>query len=282
MLLEFVYIKCPECGKWYSHTELMSYSVFGNVESWSDGKSINPNMSEYSFLPFAKCDACANFFWFEDCKQLPDYEIHAYLDKKELINATEEDVKDFLTANPNFSLDGNNGLSLDYPPPDYWFNLPEYLIKDLIALLENKAALNEDREIYVRTKLWQHINDLVRDRKNPIVIHFRNIHSFKSAFSFRHLIEYVRFTIQNKKLYKSYKSLLHENLEQLKLLHEKTIDYEDSVIPLIEIERELGNFSKAKALISGIKFNGESRYKLFLKKSKRYINKKSSRIFKIS
>lgn len=282
MLLEFAYIKCPKCGKWYSHTELMSYSVFGNVESWSDGKSINHNMSEYSFLPFAKCDACAGFFWFDDCKQLSDYEIHAYLDKRELISATEEEVKEFLTVNPNFSLDGNNGLSLDYPPPDYWFDLPGSFIKDLIRLLENKATLNEDREIYVRTKLWQHINDLVRDKKNPFVIHFRNIHNFKSAFSFRHLIEYMKFKKQNKRLYKSYKSLLHENLEQLKLLYEKTIDYEDSVLSLIEIERALGNFSKANTLISGIRFNGESGYKTFLEKSKRYIKRKSGKIFKIS
>ncbi len=72
------------------------------------------NLSEYSSMPFSKCDECNELFWFDDCRQVEEHEINKYLEKitnkktGERINfkhKTEKDytILDFLSINLSFA-----------------------------------------------------------------------------------------------------------------------------------------------------------------------------------
>ncbi len=66
MQIELIYIECPHCKNWYSYSELLSYSSYGASECWSDGKCNDFNISEYMFMPYARCNNCKKFLWIED------------------------------------------------------------------------------------------------------------------------------------------------------------------------------------------------------------------------
>lgn len=274
-------VECPHCKKWYSHSELLSYSTFGSSECWSDGKCVNNNLSEYSFMPFSKCEKCNNFFWFDDCRKIADYEISSYLNSNDVEPENLILIVDFLKDNPEFKIKGNLDVSLDYPHVYYWENMPKYIIPDYISILEKSNNLNRDREIYIRTKLSQHINDFVRNSQNSLKLHIKYSRSIKSFFNFKHLKSHIKFSFNNKKLYKEYEQLRTINLMRLSELYQETIDYEDSKMSLIEIERELGNFEKAKFIINGLDRIDKQHNKNFVESSLKYVLKNSAKIFKI-
>ena len=266
MLLNLKYIECPHCKKWYSRTELISYNTFGSkAECWSDGKCINSNISEYSFLPFSKCDNCNQFFWFDECRQLEDYEIKEFIyENKNRKNETDEEVRKlvpiFLKENKDKYISSEN-MDLDYPPPHYWLDLPVTFISDLLELLKSEI-LNLDSEIFIRIKLWQHINDLRRNRK---------IWTLKQILN----------NIKNRNLYYKYKSFHTSNMEKLLKLIEKSKDSIDKFPLLVELYRELGDFQKAKSIINNADASEIEHNKEFITKSRKMIENRNKKIFKI-
>jgi len=280
MELVLSYKECPKCGKWYTHTGLMSYTIFGGQECWSDGKYYQQNMSEYSFMPFSKCMKCGSFFWFDDCRELREYEIKEYQNGNVNEISEKKLISDFLMANPDFP-DERRDLNLDYPPAGYWENFPEFIIPDYISILENGIDLNIEREIYIRTKLWQHCNDLLRFSKFPIFKHIRHSNGIKNLFNFRPLKYHFFEKKRNKKLYKEYQTLFVQNLNQLLELYKQNTENEDSMFSEIEIHRELGNFQEAKSIIHSLDNHSKNNNKSFLRKSRWMIALKSTKAFKI-
>ena len=137
MEIEPVYIKCPECGKWYSYGKLLSYTVF-DTDCWSDGKCVDGSMTEYSFLQFSRCKSCHSFFWFDDCQNFPEYELNNYFEANLVERHKQKLVKDFLSQYPNYQEKSTHDFELEYPYEHYWENLPKFFIKDFIHLINNK------------------------------------------------------------------------------------------------------------------------------------------------
>ncbi len=268
MQIQQFYIECPHCGKWHVHTELLSYTVLGNPNAWSDGKFARDEIVDDASLQFSKCNKCTKFFWFEDCTQVNPSEIDSFLESATKTDTNNQLIDRFLSANPDYSTN-NNLQDLNYPPPDYSLNYAEYFIPDLLNLLKNTEELSTQRELYLRMQLWQYINDFVRNTPKGFMQIFKSKHD-KEGY--------------NEKMYKSYKETRLENLNRLLELLQKVEepDYEDAEIKLIEIERELGNFEKAKLLIENLDPIIEHNHKAFVKKSLKLIAKKRTELFVIN
>ena len=186
MTFSIQYTECPNCKQWYATTEVMSYSTYGNIECWSDGKCFNPNLSEYSSMSFSKCDNCNELFWIDNCRQVEEHEIDKYLEKTtdektggriNIKHKTEKEdtILDFLSKKYNDYT--NRTVSfLDYPQLHYYVE-SEYFILDFLKLLDKLDKLSNENEIYIRIKLWQHINDL--KRKTGTI--FKKITSIKNS-----------------------------------------------------------------------------------------------------
>lgn len=280
MIIDQNYIECPNCGKWYSNGELLSYSNFGGSECWSDGKCINYDLSEYSFMPFSKCNECNNFFWIETCRKIYPYELYDYFEEKASVDPAKiKMIKIFLRNNKEFEKDESAIESPDYPFPHYWENLPKHFIPDLLELLKQKN-LNLDNELYVRFKLWQHINDFVRNQKHPFIRIFTDTERIHYIKNFK---ENMKFYSSNKKLYKQYRSLKKQNLLKLRdlLRNEGREKLYEADLSLIEVERELGNFAVAKTLLNNLDPAIAGQNKRFTSITKNYIARKSTKIFEI-
>ncbi len=312
-----LYFKCSHCGRWHSRMKQKRYSDVIITEDWSDGKYLDLDWSEYEETPFVRCNNCEKIFWLDDYSTLTDDEIETFASKeipqefgydniafyKKIIKDEDEKIrliKDFLRKNYNVFFKEN--LSIKYPTreaQEYYFeeilniyptdedfeeyfgnnlnvNYPprhlrrvyktEYFINDLIELLKNTDNLNNSREIYLRTKLFQHINDLVRIKK----------------VSVEEDIEPVEEKKLKGKLYGKYKQIRIENLQYLSELLQKGEGKgdKDIKITLVEIERELGNFEKAKTLIDNLYKTGNHIQEKFINISLELIDKKSTKVFR--
>lgn len=276
MILELAYIKCPHCGEWYSHTDVVSYSNFGQSTCWSDGKCEGGDMDELSMLPFSKCDKCGNFFWLEDCQKLREFEIFDYKENRPIEEEKAQLIKSFFEKYPNFNRNSDDVSSLNYPPPDYWFDLPNIFLKDLQFILKNDENLDNERKVYLRTKIWHNINDLKRKRKS--FYKFEDYLNFKRIF----LMTKNKFTQNNS--YHKYKTIKKDNLLKLfELLFDKKYkDYPDVKMQKIEITRELGMFAETQNLINSLNKDDLKEYFHFVEKTKKMIKIKSKKLFRIS
>ena len=264
MHLEILYTECPHCGKWFSHLQIISMRGFHKKECWSDGNCVHLSLI-FPYMLFSQCNECEKLFWFDDCRQIKDYEIGVHGiessnsadDCKEHIqNGNNETHKDFFKANPDFC-DGKKLPILQHGAHFLEISKNGIIKKYFSALQE--AGTNIEREIYIRTEVWQLINDFEREYE-------------KSGFKF--------FRKRTSK-YRGNDKLRIENLEKLSELIKKTERFESQDIALIEIERELGNFEKAKSLIENLDVTDKHNFELFLKMSKKMIAKKSTKVFKL-
>ena len=267
MEIQQIYIECPHCKKWHAHSELLSYTNLGNPVCWSDGKCQTDETLEYASLPYSKCTKCENFFWFEDCQKINDYEISEHINpaKKELVE--KQIVTEFLKENLEDYQE--NKMDLNYPPAHwYWGDIGTLFIDDFIVILENIDNLSSDREIYIRTKLWQNINDYVRQEDNLFMQILKN--NRKKA-------------IYNKGKYTEYEKIRLENLNQLAKLLSRVdaAENEQAEITIIEIERELGSFEKAKSLIDNLDPIHVHSHKSFVAQSLKLIADKSIKMFRL-
>lgn len=65
MLLNTIFIKCPECNKIFQTIEMLSGNTFGAI-FYSDGFVLAPMLRNEHYL--LKCSNCLNFFWQNDNK----------------------------------------------------------------------------------------------------------------------------------------------------------------------------------------------------------------------
>ena len=278
MQMQLNYVECPHCGNWYAHSELISHTKSGSSKCWSDGKCVNVNLTEYSFLPFAKCDNCENFFWFDDCKQISDSAISSYIEKTETvkdelilsdnIDNTTKIIVDFLKE--NIEDYQNSNLELNYPQAHwYWGDITGIMIDDFVKILEEFSSLSVTKEIYLRKQIWQHINDYVRNTESLFIQILKNNRK-KVAY--------------NKQQYKDYEKIKIENLRKLcdLLQNDKNSEFENKEVILIEINRELSEFEKATKLIEKLDSVDKKHNEQFIAKSIELINLKSANVFRIS
>ncbi len=271
MQIDVIYSECPHCKTLYSNLEFVSYTL-RNAQSWSDGKIIDSEWSEYSQFPFTKCSNCGNFFWFSDCRKVRQYE---------LLNAEyseKAEIKEFMQSHQELMNDTEQIRSNYYP---FLVNADDFVV-NLIADFQEiikKTQLNAKRELFVRIKLWQQINDLIRDRKCLIIQHVKSVDSIQSFFNFSIFRKIKTERKNRRKLYFSYKVLKKENLLVLKELIEP-IDIEDKLL-LIEVYRALGDFSKSKTLLGKLDPDSLQTHSVFVQKSKFRLHLKLSGVFKL-
>ena len=287
MTFSIKYTECPNCKQWYATTEIMSYSTHGNIECWSDGKCFHPNLSEYSSMPFSKCENCGELFWFAETRQVEEHEIDKYLKKTTNEKIGEQIIPKHRTEKDNTILDFirkkyedyvNKTIHfLDYPALHYYAE-SEYFILDFLKLLDTSDELSTENEIYIRIKLWQHINDLIR--KTGTI--FKEFISIRFLSNIKIFFRSIKEKKKSNRLYRKYAKIRTENMEILSKLLQKTnkMDGDDTVL-LIELHRELGNFQKAKEIIYNADASDKEYHKKFISKSEKLIPKKSVKVFKI-
>ena len=264
MHLEIYYTECPHCKTWFSHTPIISKFDFDKNECWSDGDCVHISLT-YPNMLFAQCNECRKTFWFDDCHQINDFEINdneivsansSDDCKKHIQNGNKKVHKDFLDANPNFCDDKK--ISILRHTTNFTEVPKAEIIKKYLSALDD-AGTDIERNIYIRTKIWQQINDFEKVQE-------------KSKFSF--------FRKKTKKQ-DDYNELKIKNLKKLSELIQQQDKFESIDIALIEIERELGNFEKAKSLIDNLNAADKHNYELFIKISEQFIAKKSTKVFKL-
>ncbi len=268
MEIQQTYVECPHCKKWHAHSELLSYTTLGNPVYWSDGKCEKDETLEHASIPYSKCTKCENFFWFEDCRKITDYEIREHINPPKNEFVEKQIVTEFLKN--NLKDYNENNLELNYPPSHwYWGDIPTLFIEDFAEILKNANDLAPKREIYIRTNLWQYINGFVRNSDNFFMQILKNTR--KKA-------------VYKRSQYKEYEIIRLENLNLLsKLLYKaESSENEETEVKIIEIERELGNFGKAKSLIDNLDPIHVHGHQIFVQQSLNLIAKKSTKIFKIT
>lgn len=228
-----IVLDCPHCSTLMSDYELMSYTVHSSI-SWSDRKCDRaiPDVSEIKI-----CVVCRLPFWKADAAlpHNPDWDV-----ADELTCAM--DIRDLL------------GRFDD--------NWQEFMINYYDDLIEDDFADNDDRDIYLRIRLWWSINDIIR-----------NLSNWTSARNLRQLREIKNHKRKSLKLYGKYKPLFDQNLDQLIFLYIKKGDVD--LIYLADMYREKSNFTKAQEVL--MKFEGK-KGKVY-SKMKRKIRQKSSKVF---
>jgi len=275
MTLNPEYCECPFCNTLTTHLNVMSYSLH-NVESWSDGKVMDSNFNEYSNLLFTKCRNCNELFWYSETKKISDIELTRFRTTAEGNNAAQSFLakhSDLLNATENIPVNS-------YPFDEHWFAMPDYFIRDLQKMLDNNSCNTLEKETYIRIKLWQHINDLVRFRKNTIFQHIKHSDGIKSLFNFS-ILKKERATQKHKKaLYLSLSEMRINNLTRLCQIFEQNSSDIDNKRMLIELYRELKQFDKAQNCLKSIP-SDNTFYLLFFSKTKLYLMQKSARVFKV-
>jgi len=229
-----IILECPKCSTLMSAYELMSYTVHRS-ENYSDGKT------EFG-VPASKdisiCTACRLPFWREDGRLPgdPDWEEHGDLGS----------VMDLHDLEWNFDDDRNEKTIAFY--------------KDL---LDNGFADTDEREVFLRVRIWWSVNDLLR-----------HLSSWRSARNLKMLRAIIKHTREASSLFESYRELFDQNLERLIFLYIKGDDVD--LLYLANMYRESGNFSKAREILDKVERKSSSWRKL-----KRKVGKKDRRVFKL-
>ena len=229
-----IILECPKCSTLMSAYELMSYTVHRS-ENYSDGKT------EFG-VPASKdisiCTACRLPFWREDGRLPgdPDWEEHGDLGS----------VMDLHDLEWNFDDDRNEKTIAFY--------------KDL---LDNGFADTDEREIFLRVRIWWSVNDLLR-----------HLSSWRSARNLKMLRAIIKHRREASSLFESYRELFDQNLERLIFLYIKGDDVD--LLYLANMYRESGNFSKAREILDKVERKSSSWRKL-----KRKVGKKDRRVFKL-
>jgi len=227
-----IILDCPHCSTLMNDYELMSYTVHNSI-SWSDGKCDSGAPDNHQIKI---CAVCHLPFWKADAA-LPD--------------------------DPDWDTEGLYGpLNIHDLPWRFDDNRQEMQIKFYNDLIEDSFADEDDKEIYLRTRLWWSINDIIRSLPN-----------WTNARNWGQLSEIKNHRHKSLKLFGKYKTLLDKNLNRLMFLCIKKGDVD--LIHLAEMYREKGDFGKAIEIL--LQFEGK-RGKAY-RKMKRKIRQKSIKVF---
>ena len=235
-----IVLDCPHCSTLMSDYELMSYTVH-HATSWSDGKSDTgiPGMQQIKI-----CAVCHLPFWKADAA---------------------------LPYDPNWDVAGELGGALDIRDLLEPFDdgLKEFMINFYNDLIEQGFADDDERELYLRTRLWWSINDIIRHQAGS-----------KKPRNLRHLIEMIKQYRKHKhlnkermQLFSKYEQMFTKNLDRLIFFYIKKGDVD--LIYLADMYREKSDFNKAQEIL--MKFEGK-KGKVY-RKMKRKIRQKSNKVF---
>ncbi len=151
MMLDFVFLQCPECKNWGQDMVYLSITIHESI-LWSDGNSYTfPHYHQNSFV---SCPYCEVYFWKKDAEMINR---DNNLEKFKEIEKTNEHFKHF--HDEHFFFDDQERF--------------EY-INFLNSLLKKGFANTVEREIELRFGLWHKINDLVRYEKSNFFQKIKN------------------------------------------------------------------------------------------------------------
>ena len=205
-----IVLKCPQCGGLMNDYELMSYTIHHSTV-YSDGNSDQHPMSKVISI----CAICHLPFW-----------------RKE---AT-------LPEDPDWDTEGLAApLNIYDLPWKFDENAQELTIEYYQDLLDNDFAYDDEKEIYLRTKLWWSINNIIR-----------NLSTWQSARNLGQLSGIIKHRRKSLQLFSKYKPLLDQNLDRMIFLYIKST--EADLLFLANMYREKGDFKKAQDVLS--KFTG--------------------------
>ena len=214
--------------------ELMSYTVHRS-ENYSDGKT------EFG-VPASKdisiCTACRLPFWREDGR---------------------------LPGDPDWEEHGDLGSVMDLHDLEWIFDddRDEKTIAFYKDLLDDGFADTDEREIFLRIRIWWSVNDLVR-----------HLSTWRSARNLRMLRAIMKHKRESLSLFESYRELFDQNLERLIFLYIKGDDAD--LLYLANMYRESGNFSKAREILNKVERKSGA-----WRKVKRKVGKKDRKVFQL-
>jgi len=217
----------------------MSYHVHSS-EVYSDGLTISS-----PFTPLDNsiliCPECSKAFWLDDAKKDEN-------NKKEYPQAI--DVHDLPFAfEDNFSL-----------------KLAQYYS----GLLKDKFATTKEKEVYLRNRIWQLLNNKIRNKPNNFFYNLKN-------FTFKYPLKNIGRKKKDKLDFDKNIEFFSGNLKRLISIFEAKED--NQKLLMAEMYRELGEFENAEKTIREItELKSESCYKQIL----RAITKKNRNVFKIN
>ncbi|MBL8421314.1 MAG: hypothetical protein JNK92_11840 [Dechloromonas sp.] len=149
-------LACPICESPVLKTRLASFNDFGAVY-WSDNYASIVGLG--STGPIVCCPVCEGMFWTEDAKQLgimpkyPESLKWSWLRRK-----LASDMESVAAAESAWK-----------SKPDSWDwagNLQQPRGRELLWALEHVPGSNQEREIFIRTKLWWAGNAPLRGHKS--------------------------------------------------------------------------------------------------------------------
>jgi len=212
---------CPHCKNRMYSFEITSYFI-NKSEVFSDGKvdSDSPIPSDYKILI---CSTCNKPFWKEEAL-LADQKI-------------DDSTTDLLEANnipnlfPGFEEDHLQKHTIFYTD-----------------LLDMDFADTEEKETYIRIKIWHLLNDRIR---------------YQTSSVFSNLFEYHKKQTDSAKI----KDLFKNNLLRLAKIYKPNTD--ESQLLMAEMYRELGDFENASYLLDSMDTKNNSAYQQIYEASKR-------------
>lgn len=206
-----IVLKCPQCGTLMNDYELMSYTIHDSTV-YSDGNSDQHPMSKEISI----CAVCHLPFWRNDAT---------------------------LPEDPDWDTEGLSGpLNIFELPWRFDENARELTIEYYKDLLDKEFADDDEKEIYLRTKLWWSINNIIR-----------NLPTWRRARNLKQLRGNINRRKKSLELFSKYKPLLDQNLDRMIFLYIKSA--EADLLFLANMYREKGDFKKARVVLS--KFEGK-------------------------
>jgi hypothetical protein len=213
----------------------MSYTVHSST-TYSDG-FCEDGISKVKDISI--CVKCSGTFWREDAKL-----------SKELDYEKMEELE--------------NGMDIMDLPWKFDDDRQEKQILFYKELLDRDFADTEQKETYLRTRLWWSINDLVR--------HLSELYDAKNLRQLRSILKHRRESL---KLYKKYEELTKKNLDRLIFLYIKAGEVD--LLYLADMYREKGDFEKAWEISLKVEKKGT-----IYNQMKHKIRRKNSRVFQLN
>jgi len=227
-------LQCPKCKALMYTFDLMSYTIHKSVV-YSDGKIEHSN-SLSSDKQILICSDCRNPMWKSD----------VFLDDPDIRYDELPEAKDVFDLPFAFDADFSNKLALYYSD-----------------LLQVGFADTSEKEIYLRIKIWQLLNNEYRNQNNNWISDI--------------IRGSTNTQLSNFNVLDSFQTLFIANLETLTKIYKPNCD--EQQLLLAEMYREMGSFEEAdNKLKEIINTNNNSAYKQIL----RFNNNKKSNVFKIS
>ena len=217
------YMQCPKCRSWLEGQMLKSEMVNQSL-LYSDGKTLNDNyitILQHMII----CPACGHWFWVEDFKEP--------LITKEKPSGVCYTWNSWRFYGVHFA--SNEGKMA--------------LINHYLKFLA-KGPYDVDKEIYFRRFLWWAYNDLIR---NHYQIGLKYL--FSGEMSFNVWRKNRRKLLQGVIMFKKHENQYLDNLKALLQLLENRFtrddeNFESINLEIIEMNRELREFAKAKELLA--------------------------------